>query len=566
MSAPYPAALLLPGDAFDTDQHQVMGRRVAGRAFALGITASLQPGGQLTVLGGQASDLPRLRQLLEPALPQGSSVALRRGLDPTLLMELGCLHLPDPGLGQWSQLRSGLPPTSFSLTGVTHTLCSNTVISALEQLISAPLQAWDALVCTSTAARAVVTQTITCQQEQLERRFGISLPRVQGPQLPVIPLAIDPAPFRWERRFKSRQEQRLAARQRLGIAADRFVVVFVGRLSFHSKAHPQPLYQALERLSQNGQGSVLLLECGHLYNAHIEAAYGELARDYPGLAVQRLGGLEPATEEEKQLALAAADVFCSPADNLQETFGLSLLEAMASELPVVASDWSGYRDLVAHGSTGLLIPTAALTSAVDDLDRQFRLGLLGYDRMVGLRSMAVVVDSQALLQALAEMQQQPRQRECMGEAGRARLEEQFSWAVVAQQYRDLWLELQKLRIQAATCNEPLAPWPSASTGRLFGHFASKPLALCPVEISVEATSADQLTRIMNRDGVLECCNKAQLSALVEQLQRWHRQALSSGTAITIDLVPAFTGLGIASKQHHALAATLLKLGIVEVAS
>ena len=39
---------------------------------------------------------------------------------------------------------------------------------------------------------------------------------------------------------------------------------------------------------------------------------------------------EIASEEEKKLALAAADLFCSPADNLQETFGLSVLEAMAS--------------------------------------------------------------------------------------------------------------------------------------------------------------------------------------------------------------------------------------------
>ena len=68
------------------------------------------------------------------------------------------------------------------------------------------------------------------------------------------------------------------------------------------------------------------------------------------------GGSQPASERRKKLALAAADLFCSPADNLQETFGLSVLEAMASSLPVVASDWNGYRDLVLHGRTGWLVP------------------------------------------------------------------------------------------------------------------------------------------------------------------------------------------------------------------
>ena len=35
----------------------------------------------------------------------------------------------------------------------------------------------------------------------------------------------------------------------------------------------------------------------------------------------------------------------SPADSYQETFGLTI-EAMASELPVVASNWNGYRESI----------------------------------------------------------------------------------------------------------------------------------------------------------------------------------------------------------------------------
>jgi glycosyltransferase involved in cell wall biosynthesis len=44
-------------------------------------------------------------------------------------------------------------------------------------------------------------------------------------------------------------------------------------------------------------------------------------------------------------------------ETLQESFGITPLEAMASGLPAVVSDWSGYRDTVAHRKTGFHVKT-----------------------------------------------------------------------------------------------------------------------------------------------------------------------------------------------------------------
>ena len=87
------ASLLLPIDAFDTSTHQVMGRRVAGTASPR-MTASTQPGDQLSLFTGSREALPALQALLQPALVQGAQIQLRADLDPAIIARSGCLHIP----------------------------------------------------------------------------------------------------------------------------------------------------------------------------------------------------------------------------------------------------------------------------------------------------------------------------------------------------------------------------------------------------------------------------------------------------------------------------------------
>ena len=64
----------------------------------------------------------------------------------------------------------------------------------------------------------------------------------------------------------------------------------------------------------------------------------------------RLDGRDP---NNRYLSWSSADIFCSFADNIQETFGLTPIEAMACGLPCVVSDWNGYKETVRDQVDGL---------------------------------------------------------------------------------------------------------------------------------------------------------------------------------------------------------------------
>ena len=75
--------------------------------------------------------------------------------------------------------------------------------------------------------------------------------------------------------------------------------------------------------------------------------------------------------EEIHNLMKEADVFALPGvvsrDEKQEEFALPLMEAMAMEIPVVATSIFGVSELVAHGQSGLLVPqrnAAALAAAI----------------------------------------------------------------------------------------------------------------------------------------------------------------------------------------------------------
>jgi lipopolysaccharide biosynthesis glycosyltransferase/glycosyltransferase involved in cell wall biosynthesis len=161
----------------------------------------------------------------------------------------------------------------------------------------------------------------------------------------VIPPGIDTAVFKT-------QDKKLCRKQ-LDLPADAFVIVTGGASLNDSNKNVPWLLEQLARLPDI-EGVIVL-------------AFGEGAVPVPaGLNVRVTGGIH----DRRDLArlLAAADVFVSP--SLMETYGLTLVEAMACGTPVVAFRVGGIPEAAPHGQGAILCEPgdgAALIETIEKL-------------------------------------------------------------------------------------------------------------------------------------------------------------------------------------------------------
>ena len=411
-------ALRYDPDGYRIASGAVMGRQSAGAGFLRGF---IEHGGtdRLVALTGSQEHFEDFRTLAGALDRAARPVVRARPLDRRTLRSVGTVFLPGPGLDRESWIRRLGDERDYSLCGVTHTIATHRVAEALGRYLTAPTQPWDALVCTSRPARDAVIGILDRHADWLARRGG---GRLRSPvRLPVIPLGVDCDAYApGDGNPETGPGSRRGLRDRLGIGADDVVVLFVGRLSFHAKAHPTPMFMAAARAARQVPGRAMhLLLAGQFPNPGIEREYRAAAVRFCGTASAHfLDGSDGPHGPAVLGAMRAADIFVSLSDNVQETFGLTPVEAMAAGLPCVVSDWNGYRDTVADGETGFRIATVTARSGagVDIADR-YAAGLYKYDSMIGIASLATAVDVGACAEAVAETGERPRAARPHGRGG-----------------------------------------------------------------------------------------------------------------------------------------------------
>lgn len=467
------AAVLYSKEGYDTGGQKLLGRHSAGEGF---LKSLVQHGtaDSLYCCVDSETTFKEFCSHIQPWLQQPRKVRWIPSERPDLLSQPGTIYRPDPCLADLVWARRFVDQRAYSVCGVTHTIGTKYVMESIGDLITAPMQPWDALICTSTAVKTAVERVLTEWSEYLAQRNG-GQPEILV-KLPIIPLGVDCSAFPQGLEAVNIGSQQ---RQELGISPDDIVVLFVGRLTFSAKAHPVPMYIALERAAQQTKAKIHLIQAGWIEDPREEPDFKNSAQIFcPSVNAIFLDGRKP---EIRINIWSAADIFISLSDNIQETFGLTPIEAMANGLPAIVSDWNGYKDSVRHEIDGFRIPTLIPPSEFClDLALNYLDGSLNWPTYMGHTSLATAVDIDACTRALCQLIENPELRKRMGENARQRAKEIYDWKVVIAAYEQLWRELAEIRVlapESAPLKAGKPPYPLGDDPfRVLGHYSTKALS------------------------------------------------------------------------------------------
>ena len=198
-------------------------------------------------------------------------------------------------------------------------------------------------------------------------------------------------------RFEPCEEIRHIKRKELGIAEDKIVFIFMGRLNRDKGCYE--LLEAYNDVVKSCPNAFLLMY------GHVEEQVADYLKDYNNLVIDkniRFGGF---TNEPENI-LKASDIFVLPTH--REGFGVSVIEASCVGLPVITSDVYGVVDASVEGVTGLRFP---------------------------------VGDSKKLQNAMETLYYNKHLREEYGRNGRERILKYFRSEVVANAWLDLYHKL-----------------------------------------------------------------------------------------------------------------------------
>lgn len=450
---------------------RMWGRVIGNHTFLVALAGNPECR-RLTLLVPSRHDVELLRRTLLPEFgPAQAKVAIVPFVTVTASLKEDppdLIHMLDPNLWFAAHIRAQLAPRWFPVTGVTHSLGNQHFLEWALLNNANGVSGHDGLVCTTPTAQDVV--------QAVFRRLGAGQPGFRTPRTTVIPLGIQVGRF---------AGSRVESRASLGLPGDGFIVLSLGRFNPQFKMDLVPLLRLAALVATRMKRPVKFIIAG----SSGDGDYLRFLRDR-----SRAEGVESVVEfvadpdEPRKLhLLRAANAFVSLSDNIQETFGLTPIEAMAAGTPVVASDWDGYRSLIRHGVSGFLVPTRTLAP-----DAAWEAALaMRYDSLVHLFSaQATAVDLDVACEYLLGLAGDPALAQRVAEAGLEQVR-RFDWGVVIGQYMELW---RGMLSEAGSAQRGAPETVPSSALRFLEDFSGYATAALAPEDCFRATPAGQMFR------------------------------------------------------------------------
>jgi D-inositol-3-phosphate glycosyltransferase len=386
--------------------------------------------------------------------------------------------------------RSGYIRSRFARRLIPATCSQHGISSAIDlqfsfiHLLTAETYPCDAIICLTESSRRALANRV----EDLADSYGRAWERPGRPlpRLELIPWGVD------TERFAPRERE--AARYELELPLDRPIVLCIGRVRIVDKMDWTPMLLAFEQVKRRMNPSPYFVLAGSSLQPDRDRVVAHAAQLGLGDDIRTFFNAPPACLAS---LYAACDVFVSPVDSPSESFGLTVVEAMASGRAVVASDWDGYRELIVHGETGYTVRTD-WADCLGQLNQVAPILSLNQDHLhVG---QSVSVDVGQLTAYLMRLIQNRELRERMGSAGRKRVLEQYAWPRIIRQWEALWTELSAIARSFSLSEVDRFDYLQPNYFRHFAHYASRIIDdSVPVELTArgKGRSAEQVIEFLH---------------------------------------------------------------------
>lgn len=539
------AAIWYAQDGFEPAAKGINGRRVAGESFLRGFLRHADVT-EFVIQSHSEPSIAPVRALaaeLRPGMPLRHAALLR----PLQIAPVSTVFFPSPNYTAEAWRRAPYGPASWSLCGVTHTTSTAAVMQGFFDLRMAPVKPWDAVICTSRAVQASVSDQMDLIDAHIKEHLRAEPP--PRPMLPVIPLGVHCDDFRPDATSGA------DLRARLGAGPKDVIFATIARLTPHEKFDPLPIYLAMQAAQAQLVGQKLFVVfCGQFREDYSRRVFEEGARTLmPDVGFALLDG---GSAEARRSVLAGADVFMFLIDNIQETFGLAPLEGMAAGLPLLVSDWDGMKDTVPP-EVGFRITTRSLPGGYLAQEAlRYQGGTDSYLQYCATASALTEIDQPELTARILTLARDPDLRARMGAAAARHVRSNYDWAAVIPQMQALWAEQEALRHGAELRRYPPDRLPIApSPTHLFRSYPTAQVTL--QESRFTATKRDlaleTVLKARNYEGLKRVfAAPVQIAAVLEVVR-----ALD-----TCDLAAIEAACGLTSQQAARIVIWLLKYGFI----